>query len=198
MARPIADFVTEAQLGPWHGGPLPDRVCGSCTQCCITLPIDHPQLDKPAGTRCLHLVAGGCGIYPGRPSVCRSYQCAWKLMSDLPEEARPDRCGVIFTLFRWSRAQPDFLRPSVVATAVNAPADFDHPVARACLDMLVRNEAMSIWLQHAGRARRLFPDDELADAMLNPDTTPHRHLLERAGALRRRWEALATMAQLDR
>lgn len=198
MARPIADFVTEQQLGPQPGEPLPHRACGSCTQCCITLPIDQPQLRKPAGACCPHLVAGGCGIYPDRPSVCRTYQCAWKLMTDLPDEARPDRCGVIFTFFRWSDAQPDFLRSSIVASAVNTPADFDHPVARTCLDTLVRGETMSIWLQHSGQVRRLFPDAELADAMLNPDTTPYRHLRDRAAALRRKWAVRAAMMRPDR
>jgi hypothetical protein len=197
MARPIADFITEQQLGPQAGAPLPHRPCGGCMQCCTTLPVNHPELRKPAGTPCCHLASAGCGIYPGWPSVCRTYQCVWKLMSDFPEEARPDKCGVIFTFFRWSESQPEFLRASVVATAVNTPADFDHPVARACLDTLFRNEAMSIWLQHAGNVRRLFPDAELADAMINPDTTPHRHLLDRAAALRRKWEVRAEMMRPD-
>jgi hypothetical protein len=191
MARPIADFVTDRQLGPPLGQPLPQRPCGGCRQCCITMPVVDPQLRKAAGVPCNHLGPGGCSLYPDWPSICRKYQCAWKMIKELPEEARPDKCGVIFTLYYWDESQPEFLRSSVIATAVNAPSDFDHPAARACLDTLIRGEAMTVWLHHDRRLERLFPDPDLADAMLSPETTPHRHLLGRAAALRRKWEISA-------
>jgi hypothetical protein len=195
MVRPIADFITDAQLGPRPGEPLPHRQCDGCVQCCIALGIEHPELRKPPNVPCPHLAsAGGCGIYSDRPSVCRLYQCLWRLMKELPDEARPDKCGVVFS-FHWNRTQPDLFEYSIVATAVNAPSDFDHPAARAALDTLVGAEAMPVWLDHSGRRHLLFPDAELADAILHPATTTHRHLVERAAALRRKWEISAAAGQ---
>jgi hypothetical protein len=42
------------------------------------------------------LVTIGCGIYERRPPVCRRFACAWLSAENLPEELRPDRCGVLF------------------------------------------------------------------------------------------------------
>lgn len=70
------------------------RPCGDCTMCCRILPV--PQLRKPAGRTCTHCRVGqGCGIYADRPPVCRTWQCLWSTSPDLPEELRPDRCGVM-------------------------------------------------------------------------------------------------------
>ena len=75
--------------------PLPGRECGSCTSCCVELAIDAPDLTKPDGCECPHLIAGaGCGIYADRPALCRNWYCGWR-MGALSEAMRPDRSGVL-------------------------------------------------------------------------------------------------------
>lgn len=190
MIRPIADFITEEQLGPGGGERLADRQCGGCTQCCIVLGIDSPGLKKDRGTPCRHLGRGGCGIYRDRPAVCREYLCLWRVLEELPEAARPDRCGVLFTYHR-NRAHEALSRYAIVASAANGPGDFDHPAARAALDALIAAEAMPVYLEHRGQRVMVFPDAALADAMLEPGAAMPQHLRDRAMALRRRWDISA-------
>ena len=57
------------------------RDCTACGACCAA--PDIAALEKPLGVPCVHLGAELpgqgclCGIYAGRPSVCRSYQPDW-------------------------------------------------------------------------------------------------------------------------
>ncbi len=84
------------------------RDCGHCTACCSALSIE--VLDKPAGVACKHLCAKGCGIYPDRPMVCKSWWCLWR-MYDLVDETlgkeirqkllRPDVSGLLIELERF-------------------------------------------------------------------------------------------------
>ncbi len=72
--------------------------CGTCTMCCKLLGII--ELDKAAGQWCTHCAIGtGCKIYDTRPADCRTYMCVWRDFREqghpIPEELRPDRCGVI-------------------------------------------------------------------------------------------------------
>lgn len=53
----------------------------------------------PAFTRCQHersapYAKPGCAIYTHRPASCRSWSCHY-LLSDWPDDFRPDRCGVV-------------------------------------------------------------------------------------------------------
>lgn len=76
------------------------RSCGGCTECCTVVPVDLVTLQKPAYARCPHLSEAfeakgpGCGIYPTRPTTCRAWSCVWLDSPVLPDELRPDRCGV--------------------------------------------------------------------------------------------------------
>jgi hypothetical protein len=80
----------------WTPG-MPERECGGCTMCC-KLPA-APELNKPAWQWCHHCDKGqGCRIYEARPQGCRDFMCLWKVMPDFPEELRPDRCKVIWTM----------------------------------------------------------------------------------------------------
>lgn len=67
--------------------------CGECQVCCISPAI--VELDKPLRVPCKNLVEVGCGIYEKRPSVCRKYNCTWKLTPDSSLELRPDRLGLL-------------------------------------------------------------------------------------------------------
>lgn len=70
--------------------------------CCkIPAAPPSPQLPqgKPPGVWCPHCNKGkGCRIYEERPEGCRQFMCLWKVMPDFPEELRPDRCKVMWTM----------------------------------------------------------------------------------------------------
>jgi hypothetical protein len=72
-----------------------EKACGPCQVCCVALKIDTPQLRKKAQVPCPHLVQKGCGIYDGRPPVCRSFLCGWRLLPELDASWRPDLSGVM-------------------------------------------------------------------------------------------------------
>jgi hypothetical protein len=75
------------------------RECGDCTVCCVSLRIENDQLQKLAGSPCVHLCdTGGCSIYDVRPDVCRSWYCGWRILPGLPDELRPDRSGLLFRI----------------------------------------------------------------------------------------------------
>jgi hypothetical protein len=78
---------------------LADRPCGECSVCCTVKPINTPELSKAPGLACEHcLPSGGCGIYETRFPVCREYRCGWKTLGWVPEQLRPDRCGVLIDI----------------------------------------------------------------------------------------------------
>ncbi len=63
--------------------------------CCTVLRVD--ELRKLGGTSCAALGPSGCTIYPRRPRICRTYQCAW-LQGKLDVEDRPDRLGAVLDI----------------------------------------------------------------------------------------------------
>lgn len=75
---------------------MTERECGTCTACCTTTQV--LPFGKAPGVRCPHLLGqgscGSCSVYQDRPSCCRVYRCAW-LAGDVPEEHKPDQCGVV-------------------------------------------------------------------------------------------------------
>lgn len=80
---------------------VPDRICGQCSACCVTLRIDEPPVQKPADIPCVHLGAtGGCSIHATRPSICRTWFCGWRFMRNLGDEWRPDLSKVLIRLQR--------------------------------------------------------------------------------------------------
>jgi hypothetical protein len=72
-----------------------EKICGPCQACCIAPKIDTPELRKPSGATCVHLVERGCGIYDKRPPVCRAFLCGWRLLPELDISWRPDLSGVM-------------------------------------------------------------------------------------------------------
>lgn len=77
------------------------RECGSCTMCCKTLGVpDMTPAPKRPHVWCGHCDIGkGCKVYADRPTTCREFSCVWlqDTMNLLPEDARPDKCGVVLT-----------------------------------------------------------------------------------------------------
>ena len=77
------------------------RTCGGCRACCFVFPLGS----KPRRTWCQHVTTTGCGCYAERPDVCREYACGW-IRSNLPENTRPDRSGMLVTYRRPYKGLP--------------------------------------------------------------------------------------------
>lgn len=88
---------TQAIFGPL----VPGRECGGCTACCEHIVVESDVFSKPSGVLCRHACAAGCAIHEERYPVCRAWHCLWRHIPDLPEEARPDRCGILWG-YAWS------------------------------------------------------------------------------------------------
>lgn len=77
---------------------VPNRECGECSVCCISLRIEQNDLKKAADVRCHNLSENGCGIYTERPSVCRNWYCGWRMIPSLGNEWRPDKSQILIKL----------------------------------------------------------------------------------------------------
>src|SRR5262245_60474645 len=72
------------------------RSCGSCTLCCKVLAID--EIKKPRNEWCPHCEKSkGCKIYLERPSECRSFECLWLRIEQVPEALKPQKCKVVLS-----------------------------------------------------------------------------------------------------
>lgn len=87
--------------------------CGNCTACCEVFHI--PVLNKPQNTLCKDCTGFGCGIYDSRPQTCKDYQCIY-IRSDMPEELRPDKCGVILEFLKDGTCQAAIFKGKVFET----------------------------------------------------------------------------------
>lgn len=72
---------------------MSERTCGPCTLCCRFFGV--PEMDKPAGIACGHRCEAGCAVHAARPQSCRNFECFWLMDDSLPEDMRPDLCGVV-------------------------------------------------------------------------------------------------------
>lgn len=72
---------------------VPGRDCGDCMVCCTVPTIDDPAIQKKPGMHCRHC-ATGCLIYESRPTPCRDFYCAWRMLPALGPDWRPDLSGV--------------------------------------------------------------------------------------------------------
>lgn len=83
--------------------------CDGCTACCTLLPIE--ALSKPANTACEHCDSG-CTIYDNRPTTCAEFECGYIQSDNLPIDARPDHCGILF-IKRTDRIFSGLLMPGI-------------------------------------------------------------------------------------
>jgi hypothetical protein len=98
------------------GPPIaPGRACGACSECCRLLHV--VELEKPAGVWCdkCRPGAGGCSIYETRPSICRTYACAWLMTTNVGDDWYPLKCNMIISIAKIGGVQtvtvtvdPDF------------------------------------------------------------------------------------------
>jgi hypothetical protein len=165
MTAPVD--LEEALLGPLVAG----RECDGCAVCCDILKIDTPDLQKPADMRCVHRSAEGCAIHAVRPGICRAWFCGWRRIEDMPDDARPDRSGLMVSL--------DFVREPrnclegvaiVVRSTVGREA-FESETAERILDSLCER-LVPVWLHDGSKKVLVHPDAEVAHHVLSGDPAP--------------------------
>jgi len=73
------------------------RSCDGCTACCEgwLTGVAYGYAFSP-GVKCKFLSHKCCSIYQARPyDPCKTFQCHWKLNTQIPEWLKPSRSGVI-------------------------------------------------------------------------------------------------------
>jgi hypothetical protein len=109
-------------------------MCDGCSACCTVFACT--AIGKPMGVPCVHAFAGhGCAIYDLRSQGCRDFRCLW-LAGSLPEEARPDRIGVIFVLGKTDSPLTLALGSQPVEARECAPDGFNRPLSLGIINLL--------------------------------------------------------------
>lgn len=180
QTRPQADLETTL-LGPI----LPDRSCGDCTACCTELTVDTPEFAKPAGTPCIHLSGQGCGIHAVRPRICRTWFCAWRRVASLPDDARPDRSGLLVSLNFVSQPQNCLEGVSINVRVLAGSDAIANGMAAIVLDN-VCDQLIPVWFSDGSKKMLMHPDSDVARFVLSGDPAP-AHLQGEVAAWRERY-----------
>ena len=188
----MSDTLADLMFGPAHD----DRPCGDCIACCVVTNIDTPELKKAEGEVCPNCVGGGCAIYDARPSVCRTFNCAWKRIASMPLQTRPDRLGVMFTLERRLPPRNVFEHLYFVGVATGDPAALESPLARDALVMLAEN-VLPVFISADGIKTLVHPEPRLADAIMNPAPQRDRALVKQGRAWLKRYAPFARVGGGD-
>src|SRR5262245_25408948 len=186
-AAAVGDAGRKAKQNPLLHHLVPGRECGACNVCCKVMQIREPDFVKPGYVYCQHCNASGCAIHATRPEVCRAWFCLWRRIAVMPDDVRPDKLGIVFSIEIYNPPRTPFERIYIIGRAVDDLAVFDTPYGQAAIDMFVREGSYPVFVGFQGQKRLVYPDAELADAILNPDTTPHQALLPRAQEFRRKY-----------
>jgi hypothetical protein len=153
------------------------RECGECRACCEAFEVK--EIDKPAGVLCPHHTGTGCGIYDTRPHPCRSYFCLWRRLPAMPDYARPDKSGIIAQIEINKSPRHIFEKVFIVAR-VESPDVLKTPLGESIIRMLVDQRTLPVWASHGKHRSLLYPIGDFQEAILNPATTPHKHLVQAA------------------
>lgn len=146
-----------------------NRECGDCMECCQYLHINTSALKKPADVLCQNYIDGqGCQIYATRPSVCRIWHCLWRRDAKLPDELRPDKSKVIFSLNISYEPRHIFENAYIVCMSMTDPSAFDAPEISAAIDHYINQRQLPVWLSHGGCKKLVWPDKEMADVISGP------------------------------
>ncbi len=170
----MSDTLADLMFGPSHD----DRSCGDCIACCVVTLIDAPELKKPEGKVCPNCSGAGCAIYDSRPSVCRTFNCAWKRIASMPPETRPDRLGVMFTLERHLPPRNVFEHLYFVGVAVGDARALESQATKDVVAMLSQG-TLPVFVSTGGIKTLIHPDPNLADAIMNPAPQRDRSLVRR-------------------
>ena len=167
------------------GPVLADRACGDCVACCTVLTVDTPDFKKPAGTPCTHLTAQGCGIHAERPHICRTWFCAWRRVAKMPDEARPDRSGVLVSLNFVQEPRNCFEGVSIHVRALADSDAIETETVAAIFDSLC-DQLIPVWFSDGSRKMLMHPDNEVAHLVLSVEPAP-AHLQDEVAAWRERY-----------
>jgi hypothetical protein len=142
-------------------GPVPGRECGACDACCVVFEIQEPSIAKPAGVPCRHLTKQGCAIYEQRPNTCRAWLCGWRLIAGLPENWRPDLCGILIYQMRCDR--PGYGATAFVIALSRELAHMTDTAVLGFIQNMVKLRIPIFLTLHAGKAdnRAVFLNDIL-------------------------------------
>ena len=181
---------TAANLETMLLGPvLADRACGDCAACCTVLTVDTPDFKKRAGTPCGHLVSRGCGIHAERPHICRTWFCAWRRVATMPEDARPDRSGLLVSLDFQREPRNCFEGVSINVRAIGGSGTMDTGMAATILDS-VCDQLVPVWFSDGSEKMLMHPEREVAGLVLSGETAPP-HLRAEVAAWRERFAVFA-------
>lgn len=176
---------------------VPGRQCGECVVCCEYLPISAAGLVKPAEVLCGNCVVNrGCGIYATRPNVCRTWHCLWLRDAAMPDELRPDKSGVIFALVVHYEPRYVFENVHITCMAMKSRSDLAVAPASDAIGRYIGEGSLPVWLSYGGGKTLAYPDEQLADAVINPQTTRFPHLLQAGKEWLGRYESLIEPLQL--
>jgi hypothetical protein len=179
-------MAAETDLETTLLGPvLADRACGDCTACCTVLTVDTPDLKKPAGTPCTWLTVQGCSIHAARPHICRTWFCAWRRMADLPDDARPDRSGLLVSLNFVREPRNVFEAVSLNVRLLPGSEAIGNGMAKTVLDRLC-DQLIPVWFSDGSRKMLMHPDKEVAALVVSGDPAP-AHLANEVAAWRERY-----------
>ena len=185
QTQPQADLETTL-LGP----VLPDRECGDCTACCTELTVNTPEFAKAAGTPCIHLSGQGCGIHAVRPRICRTWFCAWRRVASLPDEARPDRSGLLVSLNFINKPQNCLAGVSINVRVLAGSDAIANGMAAVVLDS-VCDQLVPVWFSDGSKKMLMHPDNDVARYVLSGDAAP-AHLKDEVAAWRERYGVFGT------
>lgn len=174
------------------GPVLADRACGECTACCTVLTVDTPDLKKPAGTPCKKLTAQGCSIHAVRPLICRTWFCAWRRVATMPEEARPDRSGLLVSVNFVREPRNPLEAVSLNVRAIRGQKGLDRGLVQTVLDSLCEG-LVAVWYSDGSRKMLLHPENDVALLVISGDLPPP-HLTQEVTAWRERYSAFLTQA----
>lgn len=156
-----------AFLGPLVAG----RTCGDCTICCTVLRIDTAELDKPAGTPCVHTSGLGCAIHATRPQLCRAWFCGWRRLATMPAAARPDRSGLLVSLDYEKSPRNCLEGVAIVVRSLTGRAAFEGRLAEDLLDTLC-GQLVPVWLHDGAQKVLVHPDGEIAAFIFSGEPPP--------------------------
>lgn len=107
----------------------------------------------------------------------------------MPDEARPDRCGVIFCLEGEEDHPNPFARFCVVARPVGSSRALRSELVRQVIAMFARQGELPVWVHRHGVRSLIHPPPDLADAIERPEKTPFQAFVPAAIDWRRRHRA---------
>ncbi|RJX32062.1 MAG: hypothetical protein C4516_05340 [Oxalobacter sp.] len=170
---------------------LPERQCGECMVCCEYMPISAKGLIKPAQTLCPHVIVNrGCSIYETRPKVCRTWHCLWRRDASMPNEMRPDKSRMIFSLIVHEDERSLFEQAHITCIAMASKSDYAIPMVSETIQRYIDEGALPVWLSYGGGKQLVYPDPELADAIDRPVSTRFTEKVAEGKQWRARYENL--------